>query len=112
MPRECEFDFFDFGGLKSEYNKILKKCNIIQGTVLKSKIKFISWTKDPLDPESFIPGSIFTVIDIIFKEEEYVLHCFQNEKIIEIDSFVIFFNSNLKNRSLEETFLMYFEKIL
>lgn len=115
MFQEREVNVFDFDVLKAEYNVLIKKWDIIQGTVLKSKVYFLSWSVDPLDPEAFESGSIFTVVDIVLKNDEYVLYCFQNNKIVELDSFVFFFNSanlHLENCTLEETFSIYFEKIL
>lgn len=115
MFDEQVIDLFDFADLKSEYNSVLKKWNIIQGTVLKSKLYFTSWAADPLAPDSFESGSIFTIVDIISRDGEHVLHCFQNDKIIEIDSLVLFLNSthlHMDDKSVEETFSTYFEKIL
>lgn len=110
-----ELDVFNFDRLIPEYNEIIQKFKIVPGSVIKTKTYFVLLTLNPKDSGVFESGTLFTVVDIVSNDGVISLVCLQDNRIIEIDCYSLYFNSTdlqANNASLEEMFLSYFEKIL
>lgn len=105
---------FDYDQMKTEFGEMIKNLSIKRGTVLESQIHFLTWASDPIIPCQFDAGLLFTVIDIQYKAEEYVLLCYRDDKIVEIDAFLLFLNSKSLHMdlTLEEVFSNFFIKII
>jgi hypothetical protein len=107
---------FDYFKLRKDFEKTVKKMSLRAGSVIKSKVSFFTWTLDPTTPNDFDKDLLFTIVDIRISENEQVFVCLQDNKLIEIDSFIFFLNPDTFNmdmaHSIKDTFSLYFEKIL
>lgn len=107
--------FIDYKVFKTKFSNFIKD-KIPNGTLLKSKKRFISKTVDKLLFETFDVDTILMIVNIVpdDDDDDTTLFCIFNNKIFEINSFVFLqevINLGIENSEPSEIFITYFERL-